>query len=411
MLARQTILNLILAPLFLLAAILLVKSWIANKPEPRSSPPPPVIPRVAFLESSASEHAPNIETFGNVRAFQRSQVASQVAGKVISVSENFQAGRSVASGETLLTVEQSDYLAAIETQKSALATAKKTLAEEKSRSRIALQDWIDSGRNPADAPPFTLRKPQLAAAEADVASATATLGKANQDLERTTVSAPFAAIVQERTASPGNVITSGTVLGTLIDRERTEVRLPLTPEQAAQLTLPLSFALDSSKLPALSTTLTSLNQPGASWTAAITRTEPSLDSVNQVLFVVAEIKNPFDDPEAFLPIGAYVNATIAGKPIPNVHRLPESALLEDRYVWILDAEDTLRQQPVERIFSSGGYFLARIADPLTPEPLRVASRPLVSFISGDAAVPLDPNAPPPAPKKGGGKSPPKAKPH
>lgn len=399
MLPRQTILNIILAPLVVLVAFMVVKNWIANKPAPRSRKPPSIVAKVAVLESSPAEHTPTITTFGNVQAFQQTQVASQVGGKIISVAENFQAGKSVAFEEILLTIDQADYLAAIENQKSALASAEKTLAEEESRSRIALQDWLDSGREPADAPPFTLRKPQLAAATADVASATAALSKAELDLQRTEVRAPFAAIVQERIASPGNVVNAGTTLGRLIDRSRVEVRLPLTPEQVIRLDLPLAFADGE---PNLTATLTTPSQPGKSWIAAIKRTEPATDTNNQVVFVVADIEAPFDDPDSFLPIGAFVNATLAAQPIADAHRLPESSLVDDRYVWVLTPDNVLRKQPVERLFSDSGFFLATIAKPVSDPPLRIAIRPLHSFGEGDIAEALDPNTPKGPRKKGGG---------
>ena len=395
MLPRQTALNIILAPLVLLVAALLVKTWIANKEPPPSRKPPHIISKVAVIESSPAQHTPTISSFGNVQAYQQTQVASQVAGRILTVAPNFQAGYSVALDEILLTLDPADYLAAIENQKAVLATANKTLAEEESRSRIALQDWVDSGRHPADAPPFTLRKPQLAAATADLASATAALTKAELDLQRTQVRAPFAAIVQERTASPGNVIAPGTILGRLIDRSRIEVRLPLTPEQVQQLALPLAFAAED---PKLSATLTTPSQPGKSWTATIKRTEPSTDTSNQVVFVVADVAKPFDDPASFLPVGAFVSATLDAQPIAEVHRLPESSLVDDSYLWILTTENILRKQPVTRLLSESGFFLAKIADPITDPPLRIATRPLHSFSDGDTVEALDPR-PPKGPRK------------
>lgn len=386
------ILNLVIAPLVVAGAVLLVGSWIANRPVPETRKAPPAVPRVAFIESRPSEATPVIRTFGNVRSYYETEVASQVGGEIVSVSPAFQAGEAVPEASVLVTINEADYLAAVAQQESALAAAEETLAEEESRSRIAQEDWLSSGRALSEAPEFTLRKPQLAAAQMSVASARSALAKAELDLERTRVKAPFDAIVQSRRASPGNVVTPGAVLGSLLARDRAEVRLPLTPDQVRRLDLPLAFNT-TSKPPELEATLTTPSQPGKSWTARVARTEPVIDAQNQVVYVIAEIERPFDDPGAFLPVGAFVNATLSAAPLVNVHRLPESSLIEDRLVWILDAGNILRQQPVERLYSEDGHFLARIPAPVAEGPLRVAIRPLVSFQSGEQALPLDPNAP------------------
>ena len=64
-------------------------------------------------------------------------------------------------------------------------------AQEQARAEQALTDWQRLGQ--AGDPPsdLVLRKPQLQAARARVASARSALAKARLDLERTTIVAPF----------------------------------------------------------------------------------------------------------------------------------------------------------------------------------------------------------------------------
>ena len=304
---------------------------------------------------------------------------------MLEVADSFQPGLAVAEDQLLVRIDPADYRAAVAERESMLATNRQLLAEEETRSRLAGEDWLASGRQLDEAPDFTLRKPQLASARAKVASAQAALDKARLDLDRTEVRAPFDAIIGARTTSPGNVVSSGAELGTLIGRDRLEVRLPLTPEQAALIDLPLAFG--SGGATALDATVTTPTRPGLSWHARITRTEAGVDERNQVSWVIAEIADPFANPAEFLPVGAFVNVSLPGRAIGNVHRLPESALIEDAYVWILTPENQLARQPVERAFSDGGDFLARIPDPVAPLPLRIVTRPLASFQPGQTAQP------------------------
>jgi RND family efflux transporter MFP subunit len=400
----KKILNLLLAPLILAVAIALVALLIHLKKDPPARKPPKARARVEIVLSSPADATPTIRSYGNVRTFYEARIASLVAGEVIKVSDSFQPGLAVAKDQFLVQIDPADYRAAVADRESMLATNEQVLAEEEARSQLAREDWLASGRDLASAPDFTLRKPQLAAAQAKVASANAALDKARLDLERTDVRAPFDAIVGARTTSPGNVVNSGTELGTLIGRDKLEVRLPLTPEQSDLLDLPLAFSNSETTAP-LEATLTTPTRPGLSWTARITRTEAGVDARNQVSWVIAEIDKPFANPEEFLPVGAFVNASLAGREIPGVHRLPEAALIEDSYIWILTPENQLARQPVERVFSNNGDFLAKIRDPLAPLPLKVVTRPLASFQPGQTvregreAPPGPPAEKPPHPKK------------
>lgn len=382
----QRILNFLLLPLIILGAVMLAKSMIASKPPRKTVKQREVIPRAVFLEVSAATHAPVISTFGNTRSFNQAIISAQVGGEILRISDSFNTGRVVAKDELLLEINPADYLALIAQQEGAVAQAQQVLAEEETRSEIARADWLDSNHTLAEASDFTLRKPQLAAAKAGVASSQAALQKARLDLERTRIRAPFDAIVSQRSASPGNVVTGGSNLGSLISREKIEVRLPLTPQQVTRLTLP-----SPSEGTTLAATLTSPSQPDQSWDALLTRTEPSVDPQNQVLFLIAEVQDPFANPESYLPIGAFVNASITANEIPDCYQLPNTALVEDSFIWLIGKDNKLKQQTVERVFSADNYFLAQFEEEEEKGPFQVAIRPLASFREGQTVAPTPAN--------------------
>lgn len=378
----QRILNFLLLPLIIFGAVKLADSMIAGKPPRKTVKQREVIPRALFVEAQPAPHTPTISTFGNTRSFNQAIISAQVGGEIVTISDRFNTGRTVAKGDLLLEINPADYLALIAQQEAALAQAHQVLAEEETRSQIAVEDWLDSNHTLDEATDFTLRKPQLAAAEAGVASSQAALQKARLDLERTRIRAPFDAIVSQRSASPGNVVTGGSNLGTLIAREKIEVRLPLTPQQMSRLTLP-----SPAEGTTLSATLTSPAQPGRSWAALLTRTEPSVDPQNQVLFLIAEVSDPFANPASSLPIGTFVNATIEGNEISNCYQLPNSALVEDAFIWTISKDNKLEKQNATRVFSEDNFFLARIEDSAAGERLRVAIRPLASFREEQTVAP------------------------
>lgn len=376
----KKIINLAFAPVIIIAAVAFTVMLVKSKKKPPSRPPGIAVPVVTVIESVPGDTTPVVSTYGYVRTYFETNIAGQVGGLIESISPDFDPGRALKKGDLLAKIEDSDFKTALAERQSALAQTLQTLADEETRSRIASEDWLASGRKLEDAPEFTLRMPQLTAAKASVSSAEEAVDKALLDLTRTEIRSPFDAIVQARTASPGNVVSAGATLGTLVSRDKAEVRLPLTPNQVAQLDLPLAFTGGgSSPVPA---TLRSPSRPGVEWQASVTRTEAAIDTKNQVLFVIAEIPHPFDDPDAFLPVGTFVTAELAGRPLNGVHTLPESTLLDDSFLWVVGPEGELLRQPASRLSATDGIFQARIEAPVTPLPLQVIARPLASFREG-----------------------------
>ena len=388
MTAAKKIVNLLFAPVILVAAIAFIVMLVKMRKVPPPQIPATAVPQVEVIQSSPADSTPTISTYGNVRSFYETDIASLVSGRIESISPEFNAGRAVSEGDLLAKIEDADFKTLISARQSELAAVEQTLADEETRSRIALEDWLASGRNPEDAPDFTLRKPQLTAARAAKAAAEGALDKALLDLQRTEIRAPFDAIVQMRDASPGNVVSVGASLGTLISRDKAEVRLPLTPDQVAVLDLPAAFTAELGA--PIHATLRSPSRPGVEWDSVIQRTEAAVDARNQVLYVIAEISDPFENSKGFLPVGAFVTAELAGRTLEDVHRLPDVTLIDDTYVWIVDPANQLRRQPLERIYSEKGSFLARIDSPVAPLPLRVVGRPLASFREGTEVNVVEP---------------------
>lgn len=380
----RKLINLLVAPIILILALFIAKKMIASKKPRPIKPRNQVEIQIVVFESNPETQQPVINSYGNTRAYFTSILSSQVSGQILRVSPNFQAGKSVKAREPLVEIDPADYEAIVSQRKADLAIARQSLEEEKTLSRLAREDWVGSGRKLEDASPYTLRVPQLAAAQAKVDSAQTAIEQADLNFKRTTLRAPFDAIIETRSASPGDIVNMGTQLGSLIARDRIEVRLPVTPDQARHLSIP-SFGSAS---PPINAKLTTPTLPDKTWSAQITRAEPSVDLKNQTIYLIGEVSNPFEKADSFLPVGAFVNASITGNPIQKVHALPEVAVIEDTFVWVVNKDNELIRQPIEISFSQNALILARIPEPVIPLPLRIASRPLASFKEGQRVKPV-----------------------
>ena len=386
----RKLVNLLVAPLTIVLALFLASKMISSRKDPPKRPQKVAVAKVEVNAVSPELVLPKIYTYGNTRSYLTTTLSSQVSGEILSVSPAFEVGKTVAKGEVLIEIDASDYDAILTERQSNLAAMQQTLAEEETRSRLASEDWIASGRKIANASDFTLRKPQLAAAKSAASAARASVEKAVLDVKRAQIKAPFDAIVESRNASPGNVVTSGADLGQLVARSRIEARLPLTPVQVAR------FGLDRIGTDSAVAKLSTTTLPGVSWDAKITRVEPSVDVKSQTLFVIAEIEDPFAEPEKFLPVGAFVNAVLDGQPLDDVVTFSEISVVEDSFVWVVQPDKTLAKQPVEIVYSHAGVIYARIAEPLYDYPLDVVARPLASFEPGQTVDSVSAPATPPS---------------
>ena len=369
----------ILVPLLIIAgAFLLGKYLISTKEEPKSKKPKPVMPVVDVLSVAPGTHEPPVISYGTVQSYFQTTVIPEVTGKITAVSQKFRVGEMVKKGDLLAKIDATDFTAALATEQANMAQQERTLAEEEILAKQAAEDWVASGRKLEEASDFVLRKPQFATAKANISSAAEAVKKAIVDIERTRVTAPYDAVVTARTASVGNLATTQVSLGTLVATEKAEIRLPLTGEQVARISLPGQNQKQVTKV-----ILKKPNNKNAQWTASLVRTEPTVDPQNQVTYVIAEIDNPYGGAHP-LAVGTFVNASIPAIAIKDAYKIPEAALVNDAHVWVISDEDTLIRASAVRLHSHAGYVYVKISgDDLTP-PLRIVSRPLSNFRTGTA---------------------------
>ncbi|QTN30998.1 efflux RND transporter periplasmic adaptor subunit [Akkermansiaceae bacterium] len=365
----KTALKIIIPIAILVLAVGGYKFLGSLKPKPQNRQPPPVVPVVDLASVSPQDHAPPVLSYGTVTSHFETALTPQVSGKITEVSRQFRVGEKVAAGEVLVRIDPTDYDAALAQRESELTLAERALAEEEIRAEQAAGDWEASGRDLSKASDFVLRKPQLAAARASIASAEAAIKKARADRSRTEVRSPFAAVVTAREASPGNQASPQVSLGTLVATEKVEIRLPLTASQMARVSLPTEVELSSPL------------QPGVVWQAKLVRMEPTVDARNQVMYAVAEVADPYGDGKTALPVGIFANASVKAAAIPESYRIPEAAFVEDRYFWAMDGEGELMRVEAERVHSHGGETYVR---PLEGGRggLKVVIRPLSNFRKG-----------------------------
>lgn len=372
----------IIIPIALIAGgVFGLKSLKASAPEPKSQPQPVIIPEAPVIEVSPASHAPPVRSFSTVEPFFQTKLTPQVSGQIIEVSPRFRVGHRVAQGEVLVRLDFTDFDTALSARQAELSTAQQALAEEEVRAEQAAEDWKASGRKITTASPFVLRQPQLEAARARIDSLQSAIEKAEADLDRTVLRAPFDAIVTARSASRGNYASPQGDLGSLVATERVLLSLPLTPEQVRRIDLPREEGKEQSRVQ-----MTSPLHPETIWQGRLTRTVPTV-SRDQVLNVIAEVTDPFTS-EPPLLLGTFCNVEISARTLENSYQIPEAALVDDRYLWSLDSDNRLVRLDATRAHADGETLYVWLEKEPPVSPLRLLTRPLTNFKPGQEVRPL-----------------------
>ena len=292
----------------------------------------------------------NVPSYGIVRPRIQSLLVAQVSGQIVDKSPNFDEGGYFAEGEVMLTIDPRDYEANVMIAEASLADAQQSLAEEEARTEQAQVDWNRLG-NEGEASDLVLRKPQLAAARARVASAEANLIKARLDLERTRIRAPFDGRVLRQIVDLGQVVGNNTQLAEFYSVDVAEVRLPIANKDLGFIDLPESgIGRDAS---ATAATLYSELASTDTWDALVVRTEAAIDDTARQLHVLVHVADPFTADEQHkvpLKIGQYVTASIEGRLLENVIVIPSSTIYQGSYVYVVE-EGTLQRRELELLWS------------------------------------------------------------
>jgi RND family efflux transporter MFP subunit len=303
-----------------------------------------------FIVKSQGTAHPKVQTI----------LSAQVNGKIVSVSSNFIPGGMFKKGDVLIQLERADYQSELKLAEAELARAEAALMEERARGEVAAQEWksINSGV----APELGLRKPQLAKEIANVKATEAQLERAQRNLARTSIQAPYDGLVKDKQADIGQFISAGVKVATLYGTDVAEIRMPLSDHDLAFLELDTQ---DSG------TTAVSLHADVAGnevrWQGILARNEGVLDEKSRVIYAVAQIDDPYLRKSSAtgipLQFGRFLQAKITGNRALGLVVLPRDVMRVDGTVLVVDKLNKLRirQVQVQRADESNVYISSGLA--------------------------------------------------
>lgn len=342
----------VLIPLLvLLGGIGVVAILNATKPKPDIAIEAPRPIRVHTQIAASATNQLTVHTSGDVRATLRSDLVAQVAGRIIQVSDEFVEGGRFFAGETLLTIEDTDYRAALNEAEARVASAQVDLETAYADADVARQQ-LAGVDNPSA---LALKKPQVTRAQLALEAAQSSLSLAKTNLERTKITLPYTGRLRATSVDLGEYVGPGKVLASAFGTDRVEIRLPLTDNQLGALGVPIGYRAPSGAGLAVDLTAKVAGEQHR-WSGRVERLDAAIDPETRVVYATAVVDRPYELEEASLQmplaVGLFVEAAIAGRILTDTIVIPSNGLRAGDRVFILDVNGRLEIRSVEVIYSN-----------------------------------------------------------
>jgi RND family efflux transporter MFP subunit len=210
---------------------------------------------------------------GELTAAREATMRAQVGGSLVALPVD--RGQPVREGAVVARISSRDLEAALQSAKVAVASAETTLIVARAdheRTETLVKGGALAARE------LDQTRNALSNAEAQRAAAEARLTSVRQQIEDTTVRAPFSGIVSERPASLGDVVTPGAELVTIIDPSslRLEALVPSDQIQDVRPGAPVHVSIRGVAKPVAGT---------------VERISPSADPVTRQVSIFVSVPN------------------------------------------------------------------------------------------------------------------------
>lgn len=330
----KLLLTIITLVLGISGAMLLVKfkTKAISKPSERK------LPNVKVLNTKTSLHTFKIVSQGTALPRTTILLISEVSGKVVSVSDKFNAGKFFQKNDLLLEIDPRDYELSLAQARLKVAQADLRLQMEEKEATVSRKEW--KLLNQGEPTGLQAREPQLAEARATLDAAKATEESALRNLDRCRIRAPFDGMVSKANVRPGQFVSAGIQLGEIFATDVSEVRLPLSTSDLSFINLPKpNELLNIDKAPKV-ILINKVGEESQEWIGSIVRSEENVDPINRMVYVVAKVDDPYslkNNNKTPLRRGTFLKATINGRTAKKIIAIPRTALRGKDRVWI--AED------------------------------------------------------------------------
>lgn len=358
-----------IAVIILVVAVIAAFGLYSTSPKTKKKVPERPIPLVETVAVSPGKEKVFIEAFGTVIPAQRITLQSEVEGRIIDQNPELIPGGLIKQDDMVIQVNPADYELRIKEYTAELEEAMFELELEQGRQVIASQEWkllegdiktSESGKS------LALREPHLRLVKAKVEKARSRLAAAELAKERTTIRAPYNALVLEEFIDKGQLVSRQTPLATLVGTDQFWVQVSMPVSVLPRITFPGAVGQQDSEVHVIFEPVS-----GKEFVRSghVLRLMGDLDPEGRMARILIVIDDPLNlhadsqlqhgnkgqnkagvKREVRILLGSYVKVKIDAGFFDNVYSIPRQALREGDVVWIKDDEDKLQIRHVQVVW-------------------------------------------------------------
>jgi len=413
----------------------------AMKEPPAQTKAPEAVLRVRAEAVYPEDVEVTLKGYGEVRALNVVPVAAEVAGKVVRIHPNLEAGGLIRKGEVLFEVDPRDYEAGLADARAMVAMNEDTIVRLKKQYEIDRErlKTLERSRDLAKAEfdrvtqlfeqdqvgtqslveqtergyiaaadlaeqlglAVTLYPVRIREAGNALASAKARLGAAETSIERTSIKAPFNARVKTVNLEAGQYVAPGLNAMTLADDSALEISVPLDSREARDW---LKFKSDAAQPqeawfrdvePVPCRIRWTEDKNHHYWEGTLNRIERFDQQTRTVAVAVrieGEAAHSADADKLPLVAGMFCEVSIPGRTLKDLYRLASTAVNFEGIVY-RSVEGRLKATPVERAFVEGEDVF--ISHGLNPGDVIITTRLVDPLENSLLDITADEDTPPP----------------
>ena len=344
----------ILLPIIVVVISAIVAVWMMQsgpKAKPRAKMRNAVLVDVRVIE--LGPNTTTVSIMGTVKPQREVALKPRVSGEIIKVSENLIPGGRFNKGEELLAIDPSDYKLVVRQLASEVARVETDMQVELGRQRVAQKEYELLGESVSEVEKtLMLREPQLENNRALLEGARARLEQAQLDLKRTSVRAPFNAVVMSREVNLGTRVSPATTLATLVGSDSYWVEAPIPASQLQWINI---GQIDNDSGSPVHIYDSVAWGPDRSHNGQLVGLTAMVEENGRMAKLLAEIPDPLSlqpasSEQPKLLLGSYVRVEIAGKLLSKAAAIERDLIHNGEQLWIMDEEGRLDIRTVEIAF-------------------------------------------------------------
>ncbi|MEM9001390.1 MAG: HlyD family efflux transporter periplasmic adaptor subunit [Bacteroidota bacterium] len=290
-------------------------------------------PHISVAHVNLQSRSYVVTATGTLAAKEKIELYSEVQGVLLLTGTPFKEGNRFAKGQTILRVDNSEYLAQLQSSKSNLVSEiAAMLADMEIEFPEAAKKWeqylrdFDVNERLQPLPGFSSDAEKFFVTGRNITKTYFDTKNQQERLAKYNINAPFSGTVTEANVNPGTLVRSGQKLGEFIDTSVYELRLSIPATENQYLDLGKQVSLRP-----LESTVT--------FQGEISRINPKINQQTQTIEVFVEVS------DARLKDGQYLTAQVFGEDVPDVLKIANSLILENDHVYIIK-DSTLQLQKV-----------------------------------------------------------------